>query len=109
MTILRPQLPSVAVLLLAIPLAASAANLAQRHQRQGAQPPFTYTTDGNTVTITGYTGPGGEVVIPHKIGKLPVTEIADGAFFDCEGMTSVKFPEGLKSIGNATFQVPALT
>jgi hypothetical protein len=28
---------------------------------------FTYTTDGGTITVTGYTGPGGAVNIPSTI------------------------------------------
>jgi hypothetical protein len=104
MSRLRLYLSSITLLHLVIPLAASAANMPQRHQRQDAPPPFNYTTDGRSVTITGYTGPGGNVIIPQEIGKLPVTEIADAAFFDCESMTNVTFPDGIKSIGNATFQ-----
>jgi hypothetical protein len=42
---------------------------------------FTYTTNGGTITITGYTGPGGAVTIPNTITALPVTTIADNAFF----------------------------
>ena len=36
--------------------------------------------DERVVQITGYTGPGGEVVIPDAIEGLPVTSIGDYAF-----------------------------
>ena len=41
---------------------------------------YTYETNNGTITITKYTGPGGEVSIPGKINGLPVTSIGDGAF-----------------------------
>ena len=48
---------------------------------------YTYTTnDDNTITITGYTGPGGDVTIPSSIlvngVSLPVTSIGNKAFCD---------------------------
>lgn len=39
------------------------------------QAQFSYTTSGGKVTITGYTGSGGAVVIPSTISGLPVTSI----------------------------------
>ena len=39
--------------------------------------PYTYTTNNGTITITGYTGPGGAVTIPGTINGLPVTSIGD--------------------------------
>ena len=33
------------------------------------------TTNNGTITITGYTGPGGAVTIPGTINGLPVTSI----------------------------------
>ena len=68
-----------------------------------AQAQFTYTTDGRTVTITGYTGSGGAVTIPHRVYGLPVTSIGDGAFDDCTGLTSVTIPHGVTSIGGEAF------
>src|SRR5260221_6501541 len=40
---------------------------------------FSYTNTNGTITITGYTGPGGNVVIPGTIDGLPVTRIGDSA------------------------------
>ncbi|NCZ96941.1 hypothetical protein EBZ02_07295, partial [bacterium] len=41
---------------------------------------FTYSMNNGEVTITGYTGTGGNVVIPGTIEGNPVTSIAGGAF-----------------------------
>ncbi len=53
---------------------------------------FTYTTDNSTITITAYTGPGGDVTIPDTISGLPVTSIGDEAFYYNDTVTSVRFP-----------------
>ncbi len=37
------------------------------------QAQFTFTTNAGAITITGYTGPGGVVVIPSTTNSLPVT------------------------------------
>jgi hypothetical protein len=55
------------------------------------------------VTITGYRGPGGDVVIPSEIDGLPVTKIADNAFDYCDSMTSVTIPDSVTYIGYGAF------
>ena len=45
-----------------------------------------------------YKGPGGFVEIPAGI-----TRIGNGAFQDCETVTSVVIPEGVEIIGNDAF------
>ena len=70
---------------------------------------FGYTTNGGSVTITNYSGPGGAVAIPSTINDLPVTSIGDDAFAD-SSLTSVTIPDGVTSIGNeAFFQCTGLT
>ena len=93
---------------------------------------FTYTTNAdNTLTITGYTGPGGAVTIPTNIAGLLVTGIGDFAlagnefvpnnslvsvtvpgtvtsigffaFGDCPSLTSTTLTNGLTSIGSEAF------
>ena len=54
-------------------------------------------TDG---VLTGYTGSGGDVVIPDDMG---ITEIGEGAFQDCISLTSVTLPDGLQAIGVQAF------
>ena len=84
--------------LLADPLAATA-------QQSGD---FTYSSDGSTITITGYTGPGGAVTIPATITGLPVTTIGDHAFAS-SGLTSVTIPGSVTTIGDDAFAFSGLT
>ncbi|MBU4315628.1 leucine-rich repeat protein, partial [Patescibacteria group bacterium] len=67
---------------------------------------YTYTTnspDTNTITITGYTGSGGAVVIPTNIAGKTVTSIGNGAFYHCTSLTSVTVPTSVTSIGYEAF------
>lgn len=64
---------------------------------------FAYTTNNVTVTITGYTGPGGAVTIPGTIDGLPVTRINGSAFASRSSLTSVTFPDSVTSIGDIAF------
>ena len=89
--------------------------------------PFIYTSDGTTITITGYNGtPPSMLVIPSIIDGLPVTiigndafstelaltgivipdsvtTIGDYAFYDCSGLAGVTIPDSVTSIGSSTF------
>ena len=67
------------------------------------QAQFNYTTNNGAITITGYTGPGGDVTIPDTINGLPVTSIGDGAFSSCTRLTSVTIPNSVTSIGSYAF------
>jgi hypothetical protein len=106
------------VLLVLLLLAAPAAMQAQ----------YAYSTnDDNTLTITGYSGPGGFVIIPStsnngllvtSIGyeafyntsvafvMIPgsVTNIEDEAFWNCTSLTTVTIPGSVISIGSEVFQ-----
>ena len=68
---------------------------------------FTYTVSGSTATITGYTGPGGDITIPSTISNgvfdYTVTSIGDGAFWNGYNLTSVTIPNSITSIGNGAF------
>jgi hypothetical protein len=108
----------VSLILLSAPLAATAQNYQYGD--------FFFYTDGSAITITGYTGPGGEVTIPSTIASVPVivigqgafqyntnltavtipdgvTLIAASAFFGCSGLTSVTIPGGVTGIGDNAF------
>lgn len=62
------------------------------------------------LVITEYTGEGGDVVIPEKIGGTKVVGIWDNAFFQCDAITSVKLPDTILTIeDSAFFDCTALT
>ena len=52
-----------------------------------------------TITITGYSGPGGDIGIPRTITGLPVVGIGDYAFEDNGNLTSVTIPASVTNIG----------
>src|SRR4051794_13688619 len=64
---------------------------------------YTYAiNDLGSVTIDGYTGPGGAVVIPDRIDGFPVSSI--GPFSFCNtSLTSILIPEGVTSVGASAF------
>ncbi len=71
---------------------------------------FVYATNGDAITITGYTGLGGQVTIPSNIYNMPVTDIGDGAFEYFAGLTSVTMPNGVTNIESDAFaDCPNLT
>jgi hypothetical protein len=65
--------------------------------------PEYFVFDPNTGTITGYSGPGGEVVIPSVFGGVAVTKIGDNAFQGMLNLTGVVIPESVTSIGSNAF------
>jgi hypothetical protein len=65
------------------------------------QAQFNYTTNNGTITITGYTGLGGNAVIPDATNGLPVTGIAAVAFEFCGSLTSMTVPRSVTNIGYA--------
>ncbi|HEY5041784.1 MAG TPA: leucine-rich repeat domain-containing protein [Verrucomicrobiae bacterium] len=66
-----------------------------------AQGQFTFTTNNGAITITGYTGFGGDVVIPDSTNGYPIVSIGDSAFDFSRNLTSVTIPNGVTSIGDA--------
>jgi hypothetical protein len=69
---------------------------------------FTYTTTNGTITITGYTGPGGAVTIPDMINGLTVTSIGYQAFYNGYILqpyilTSITIPDSVTNIGALAF------
>jgi PKD repeat protein len=62
-----------------------------------------YTTNNGAITITGYTGSGGSVTIPSTVNGLPVTGIENGAFDNCQNVTSVTIPGSISQIAPWAF------
>lgn len=54
--------------------------------------------------ITGYEGPGGDVVIPTTLGGMAAERLDDGVFLGCESLTAVTIPEDITYIGSEAFQ-----
>jgi hypothetical protein len=68
------------------------------------QAQYSYTINAGAITITGYSGPGGTLIIPANINNLPVTSIGDSAFYERESLTSVTIPNSVTSIGEEAFE-----
>ncbi|MDR3191962.1 MAG: leucine-rich repeat domain-containing protein [Treponema sp.] len=64
--------------------------------------PFTVGWKFGGIEITDYTGPGGDMVIPAKIGRWPVTSIGTEVF-SYKHLTSVIIPNSVTSIGSYAF------
>jgi len=71
---------------------------------------FEYETVNGAITITGYTGSGGNLTIPGTIDGYPVTLIGDYAFNDFHGVLSgVTMPNSVTGIGTQAFAFCNLT
>jgi len=68
-----------------------------------AQAQFTFTTNNGAITITGYTGSGGAVVIPGATNGYPVSAIADYAFYGNSTLTNLTIPSSVTNIGSSAF------
>ena len=59
--------------------------------------------DDGTVEITKYIGSVSDVTIPNMIGGKKVTSIGESSFFNCNKLTEVKIPFGVKYIQDSAF------
>lgn len=64
---------------------------------------YGYTINNGSVTITGYMGAGGSVVIPDTIQGIPVTAIGAHAFVYQFAVTSITIPSSVTTIGDTAF------
>jgi BspA type Leucine rich repeat region (6 copies) len=71
------------------------------------QAQWIYAISNGTITITGYSGPGGAVTIPStiKVGGVyvPVASIGNGALKNKSLLTSVSIPNTVTNVGAASF------
>ena len=65
--------------------------------------PYTYTINGNTVTITGYLGSGGALRVPSSVGGYPVTAIGANAFASNSSLSQITLPSSITSLGTSAF------
>lgn len=64
---------------------------------------YTYIIDGDAVTITGYSGLGGAIVIPSELGGHEVGAIGNRSFENCSSITSVLISGNVSVIGEYAF------
>lgn len=64
---------------------------------------FYYTSENDTVTIRGYYGPGGDIVIPETIDNMPVTGIGDWCFRFITTESAITIPDTVTTIGSFAF------
>ncbi|MDX2111053.1 MAG: leucine-rich repeat protein [Verrucomicrobiota bacterium] len=64
---------------------------------------YVYADDGTSISITGYTGAGGDITLPSEINGKPVTSIGASAFMYKTGLTSMSIPNTVTSIGDWAF------
>ncbi len=67
---------------------------------------FMYSMYDNRVTVSGFAGeftPGEALEIPAKIEGMDVVAIAEYAFYNCSGLTSVTIPDSVTNIGASAF------
>jgi hypothetical protein len=69
-----------------------------------ARAQFTCVTNDGAITITGFSGAGGAVIIPTYFNTLQVTGIGLNAFAGISTLTSVTIPSSVTSIQDYAFQ-----
>jgi len=77
--------------------------LTDENSSPGGDFSYTLSNDETWLTITGYNGPGGLVIIPSEIEGYPVKIIGKEVFKDNDLITSVIISSGIKIIGAASF------
>ena len=64
---------------------------------------YTFTTNNGAITITGYTGSNGNVIIPSTTNGYPVTSIGTNAFNSMIILTNVIIPDSITNIDYGAF------
>ena len=67
---------------------------------------WTYSVSNGEATITGYSGSGGELVIPSEVNGIPVKFVGDGGpilGYGNRSVTSIVIPQGVIRLGDNAF------
>lgn len=75
--------------------------IAEENYTEGLE--FTLNTDGESYSVSGYSGTDTNVIIPVIYKGLSVTSIGDRAFYNCSSLESIIIPESVISIGYQSF------
>lgn len=107
-TLRRTRIISIAIIfLLLLQVGVPLSGLGSPNAYAAIDGDFGFEIINGTATITGYSGLGGEVVIPATvtdgIDNFTVTSIGDRAFSGCVTLTSITIPSGVTSIGWGAF------
>ncbi len=62
-----------------------------------------------TAVLLAYTGAAETIILPEKLGGLPLRRVGDGAFRDCGTVAAVTVPEGVTEIGDYAFYTSSLS
>lgn len=73
-------------------------------QAQQYSAPWYYSVNpDNTLTITGYDGPGGSLIIPATINGMAATMVGSAAFSGKTGIQNIVISSGIVNIGSSAF------
>lgn len=64
---------------------------------------FCYIVNGKNALIVGYTGNGGDVVIPETLGGLPAAQMRRNVFNENDSIITVQLPKAMKDITDEQF------
>lgn len=64
---------------------------------------FCYIDNGGGAVIVGYTGSGGDIVIPEELGGLPTTQMRRNVFIENDDIYTVHLPSTMKDISEEQF------
>lgn len=65
---------------------------------------YRYSVVNGQAQITGYTGSGGDIIIPNTIDGYPVTSIGANAFYNRSTITNIRIPGTVKTVGDFAFR-----
>jgi len=64
---------------------------------------FSYSVENGAATVTGYSGPGGNIIVPSVLGGNPVRALGESLFRNLGSISGVVIPQGVKILGPRVF------